>query len=111
MGSARHVPKPGRNDMNVQHALGFLFFLSASTSAGAAITTTVLDLATPTTTQRFLYVRPDAPRATLVVLAGGNGDFGIGSDGTLGSIEGQCNPVARTRLAYANANVAVALVG
>ena len=59
------------------------------------MTTTVVDVPTrPGVTQRFLYVCPDAPVATIVSLAGGDGVLGILDDGTM-TTTAACNPVAQ----------------
>ncbi|MEO7742468.1 MAG: hypothetical protein ABIR98_06005 [Usitatibacter sp.] len=90
-----------------------VFFLIASIaalSASAAVTTTVVDVPTATGPQRFLYVRPDAPIANLVSLSGGDGILGIQNDGTMTTYTAACGPVARTRQAFADRGIAVALV-
>jgi len=81
-----------------------------ATSAMGAVTTTVVDVPTRGVTQRFLYVHPNAPAANIVSLAGGGGVMGIQNDGTITTMNGLCNPVNRTRQAFADHNFAVALV-
>jgi hypothetical protein len=81
-----------------------------STSALAATTTTVVDVPSGNATQRFLYVRPDAPIANLVNIPGGDGELNIQNDGTMTSLTAHCNPVARNRQALADASIATAHV-
>jgi hypothetical protein len=95
--------------MNIQSA-GALIFAMIATSAMGAVTTTVVDVPTRGVTQRFLYVHPDAPAANIVSLAGGGGVMGIQNDGTMTTVPGLCNPVGRTRQAFADHGLAVALV-
>jgi hypothetical protein len=78
--------------------------------ADAEVTTTVVDVPTRGATQRFLYVRPDAPVANLVFLSGTNGIFGIENDGSLPTPAGRCAPFARNRDAFASRGFALALV-
>lgn len=79
-------------------------------AAPAAVTTTVVDVPVGTTKQRFLYVKPDAPIATVVSLAGGEVLLNIQDDGTMTGPVVRCNPVIRTRQAFAEAGFALALV-
>lgn len=82
--------------------------LAISASATAATSSTVVDLhPSPGVTQRILYVRPDAPIATVVALPGGSGVLGIAADG---SVAVPWFPLYRTRRALADLGVAVALV-
>ena len=78
--------------------------------AGAEVTTTVVDVPTRGVTQRFLYVRPDAPVATIVFLPGNTGILGIADDGSMPTLPGRCAPFARNRDAFAARGFAVALV-
>jgi hypothetical protein len=97
--------------MNIQSAGALLISAMIATAAMGAVTTTVVDVPTrPGVTQRFLYVRPDAPLATIVSLAGGDGVLGIMNDGTMTTDTAACNPVARNRLAFAARGYALALV-
>ncbi len=89
-------------------ATGLLLAMIA-TSAHGAVTTTVVDIPVTGATQRFLYVRPDAPVANIVALPGGEGILGIQSDGTIGPLVA-CFPVYRTRQALADGGMALALV-
>ncbi len=78
---------------------------------GAAITTNVLDIPTrPGITQRFLYLRPDAPAAIIVVLTGGDGLLNIQNDGAMLGPGATCGPVTRNRQAFASHGYALALV-
>jgi hypothetical protein len=78
--------------------------------ACAAVTTTVVDVPTRDATQRFLYVRPDAPVANIVFLPGNTGILGIANDGSVPTLAGRCAPFARNRDALAARGFAVALV-
>jgi len=79
-------------------------------AAAAATTTTVVDVPVEGGTQRFLYVRPDAPVATIVYLPDGDGLLGIDSDGSLRPPLDACDPLARNRDAFAPGGIALALV-
>lgn len=81
-----------------------------STGAVAAVTMTVVDIPSLGATQRILYLHPDAPTINPIAVPGGDGVFGIQSDGTMYTATGRCNPVARNRDTYANHGYAVALV-
>jgi hypothetical protein len=81
-----------------------------SIHAGATTTTTVVDVPTRGVTQRFLYVRPAAPVANLIVLPGRDGVFGIKDDGTIPGVAGRCNPFTRVRDALTARGFALALV-
>jgi hypothetical protein len=82
----------------------------ARAHADAAPTTTVVDVPTRGVTQRFLYVRPEAPIANIVFLAGRNGAVGIENDGSIPTIIGRCTPFSRNRDALAARGLAIALV-
>ena len=92
----------------------FVGFLVAATmvssNAVAGVTTTVVDVPTRGATQRFLYVRPDAPVANIVFLPGRDGIMGIANDGSIPTIAGRCAPFARNRDAFAARGYALALV-
>jgi len=90
--------------------VGFLAAAVVASNAGAAVTTTVVDVPTRGATQRFLYVRPDAPVANIVFLPGNNGIFGIADDGSMPTLAGRCAPLARNREAFAARGFALALV-
>jgi len=83
---------------------------AASSIASGAATTTVVDIPTREATQRFLYVRPDAPVANIIFLPGGTGILGIANDASMPTIAGRCAPFARNRDAFAARGYAVALV-
>ena len=88
-----------------------VLLIVASPAAWAATTTTVVDLVTrPGVTQRFLYVRPDAPRATIVAISGGSGILGIQDDGSMTTVESRCGPIVRNRQAFADAGFALVLL-
>src|SRR4051794_39863311 len=87
-----------------------LFFLMIATDAMAGITSTVLDIPIPGGTQRILYVRPDLPVANIVSIAGGDGVYGIQSNGIATGTNAACGPVMRNRLALAERGFAVAFV-
>jgi pimeloyl-ACP methyl ester carboxylesterase len=78
--------------------------------AEAEATTTVVDLPTRGVTQRFLYVRPDAPVANIVFLPGANGILGIDNDGSMPTLAGRCAPFVRNHDAFASRGFALALV-
>jgi hypothetical protein len=59
-------------------------------------------------TQRLLWSSPESPKATAVLLVGGNGGLRIASDGSLGGLAG--NFLARTRELFLAQGIAVALV-
>jgi pimeloyl-ACP methyl ester carboxylesterase len=81
-----------------------------SSAVSAAVTTTVVDVPTRGATQRFLYVRPDTPAATIVFLPGNVGILGITNDGSMPTLGGRCAPFARNRDAFADRGFALALV-
>ena len=86
------------------------FLLSLGTTAFAAVTTTVVDIPVTDGTQRFLYVKPDAPVANIISVPGGDGVLGIQNDGSMPTITGQCNPIGRVRQTMAERGYAIALV-
>lgn len=87
-----------------------LAVLALAERAGAATTTTVVDLPTRDATLRFLYLRPDAPVANIVFLPGNDGALGIADDGSMPTLTGRCGPFARGREAFARRGFALALV-
>ena len=91
------------------HLLGAVSAFAAF-AAGAAVTSTVVDLAVPNGTLRYLDVRPDTPYAMLIAFAGGQGYMGIQSDGTFTTIQGRCSAVGRNRQAFADHGYEVVLV-
>ena len=96
--------------MAVLRIASFFVVALASALADAAVTSTVVDVPTRNVTQRFLYLRPDAPVATILALPGGSGVLNIQSDGTMNSVEGICGPFVRNRLPFANRGFAIASV-
>lgn len=84
----------------------------ACASAGAAraqVPEQVVDILTrPGVTQRFLYLAPAAPKAAVVLYAGGHGGLRIFPNGSMGW--GAGNFVVRTRQDFAAAGLAVAVV-
>ena len=78
----------------------------------AATTTTVVDVpfGADGDSQRFLFVAPDAPKAIVVSVPGGDGIMGIQDDGSLITTVGGCNPLARVRQGLADRGYAVALI-
>jgi pimeloyl-ACP methyl ester carboxylesterase len=66
-----------------------------ATSVASGATQRVFELPlSPSETQRVLYLSPDSPRATIVMLPGGTGNIGLARDGDLRHGE---NFVVRTR--------------
>ncbi len=90
--------------------VGCVVAVLVASSADAAVTTTVVDIPTRDATQRFLYVRPDAPVANIVFLPGNAGVLGIANDGSMPTLGGRCAPFARNRDAFAARGFAVALI-
>ena len=76
----------------------------------AATDTTVIDVPVRGVTQRFLYVRPEAPVANIVFLPGRDGRTGIEKDGSIPTILGRCTPFARNSDAFAAQRFALAIV-
>ena len=89
---------------------GLVVAAIVSGAAGAAVTTTIVDVPTRDATQRFLYVHPDAPVANLVFLPGTNGILSITNDGSMPTLAGRCAPFIRNRDAFAARGFALALV-
>ncbi len=87
-----------------------LLVASVSLEVAGAVTSTVVDIPVSGGTQRFLYVRPDAPIAIVVVISGGDGTLGIQNDGTMNTLTSLCGPVTRNRQPLADAGFAIALV-
>jgi hypothetical protein len=97
--------------MNKSLAARVLALLFAAANAIAATTTTVVDIPVGNgVTQRILYVRPDAPIATLVAIPGGQGIYAFGDDGSSGTDASLCNPHYRNRQAFADRGFAMAFV-
>ena len=85
--------------------------LAMIAQAHGATTSTVVDIpAASGGTQRFLWVRPDAPIATLVNIPGGTGIYNFTSDGGSSTSVGACSPPYRLREALAARGIAVVLL-
>ena len=82
----------------------------ATAHATATTTTAVVDVPSRGGTQRFLYTKPEAPKANIVSIPGNDGFINLHDDGTTTTITGLCGPVNRNRLAYAERGFAVAYV-
>ncbi len=81
----------------------------ASTGALAQTTQKVVDVPTrPGVTQRFVYIAPPQPKASVILFAGGHGGLQISGDG--GFAWGKGNFLVRTRQLFADAGLAVAVV-
>jgi dienelactone hydrolase len=86
--------------------LQFLIFGSA---AWAQITQSVVDIPTrPEVTQRFLLLRPEQPKAAVILFAGGHGGLQIQPDGSF--VWGAGNFLVRTREMFAAQGLLVAVV-
>ena len=81
--------------------LGWALFLSvATTVAQAQVAEKVVDIPTrPGVTERMVVLSPHAPKATVILFAGGHGGLQIGSSGSFGWGEG--NFLVRTRALFA----------
>lgn len=99
------------------HRSGFLQRLAAivlalglsATGALAQTTQKVVDVPTrPGVTQRFVYITPPQPKASVILFAGGSGGLQITNDG--GLTWGKGNFLVRTRQLFADAGLAVAVV-
>lgn len=70
---------------------------------------TVVDVPTrPGVTVRYLWQVPAQPRASVILLVGGNGGLHLGADGSLGGMGG--NFLSRTRAQFLQQGLAVALM-
>ena len=100
--------------MKITKTAALLFSAAISFHATSAVTTTVVDVPSGSHTQRFLYMRPDAPVANIVHLPGGSGILNIQPDGNMTDLPGGhtvgCGPVVRTRDQFAAHGFSVALV-
>ena len=81
-----------------------------SSAATGAVTKTVVDLPTPQGTLRFLYVRPDAPIAAVVGLAGLDGLMDIQLSGDAQSETALCDLMYQNIDSFAARGIAVAVV-
>jgi hypothetical protein len=75
-----------------------------------AATTTLVDIPSRGALQRFLYIRPDNPIATIVSIPGGDGVYGFQNDGSSSTVTFTCGPFSRTRQLFADRGFALALV-
>lgn len=81
----------------------------ASQGAQAQSTPRVVDIPTRTgVTQRFVYIAPAQPKATVILFAGGHGGLQIKDSGSFGW--GNGNFLVRTRQQFADAGLAVAVI-
>lgn len=96
--------------MRAPKAAALLLGALLPAAAASATTTSVVDLPSGGGTQRFLYVRPDAPIANLVHVPGGDGVLGIQANGAMNTATANCSPVVRNRVALADRGIALALV-
>ena len=86
-------------------------FAPTPAAAGAATTTTVVDIPLPRgATQRIVYMRPDNPIANLVAVPGGDGYFGFDDQGNITNGSAGCMPFWRTRDAFVARGIAIAFV-
>jgi hypothetical protein len=100
-----------RGPKRLLRAAAVAAFACTAAASHAATTTNVVDIpAADGGTQRFLYVRPDAPIAYIVNFPGGDGNLGIQNDGTMDTRVGRCNPIGRNRAALADRRIGVALI-
>ena len=89
---------------------GFLFTLAAGVSQAQAQTTQkVVDIPTrPGVTQRMLVLSPPAPKAAVILIAGGHGGLQIFPNGSLKWGDG--NFLVRTRQLFADQGLMVAVI-
>jgi pimeloyl-ACP methyl ester carboxylesterase len=81
----------------------------AAATAARAQPAQVIDIPTrPGVTQRFLYLAPAEPKATVVLVAGGHGGLQIADNGSLGW--GSGNFLVRSRQLFADQHLAVAVI-
>jgi hypothetical protein len=86
-----------------------LWLALAVPSAQAQSAARVVDIATrPGVTQRFIYLAPADPKASVILMAGGHGGLQIFGGGSMKW--GQGNFLVRTRQQFADAGFAVAVV-
>ena len=92
--------------------VGTCLFLTASIAnvCDAQIRERVVDIATrPGVVQRFVYLAPAQPKASVVLFAGGNGGLQISGEGSFAWGKGG-NFLVRSRRLFADQNFAVAVV-
>ena len=89
--------------------VGLLPMVLMTGVAQAQTAATVVDIGSrPGVTQRFIYLTPANPKASVILMAGGHGGLQIYAGGSLGW--GQNNFLVRTRQQFADAGFAVAVV-
>jgi dienelactone hydrolase len=83
--------------------------LAICSLAFAQVPEKVVDIPTrPGVTQRFLYLKPDTPKAAVILFAGGHGGLQISDNGHLRW--GRNNFLVRTRQLFAENNLVVAVI-
>jgi dienelactone hydrolase len=88
---------------------GLLCLGLAGLPALAQTTAKVVDIPTrPGVTQRFVYIAPPHPKASVILIAGGHGGLQISASGSYAW--GGGNFVVRTRQQFADAGLAVAVI-
>lgn len=90
--------------------LGLCALLAGQPAFAQSAAPRVVDIPTrPGVTQRFVYIAPSgAPKASVILLAGGHGGLQIKDGGSFGWGEG--NFLVRTRQLFADAGLAVAVI-
>ncbi len=92
----------------LMHTILLPMFLMGG-AAQAQTAASVVDIPTrPGVTQRFIYITPANPKASVILMAGGHGGLQIFSGGSMGW--GNNNFLVRTRQQFADAGFAVAVV-
>lgn len=93
------------------HGLAACLLAWALTGQGVLAQTTqkVVDVPTrPGVTQRFVYIAPPQPKASVILFAGGHGGLQISNEGDFAW--GKGNFLVRTRQLFADAGLAVAVI-
>jgi dienelactone hydrolase len=87
----------------------FTVLIGLCQSASAQVTQKVVDIPTrPGVTQRFVYLAPENPQASVILFAGGHGGLQINPNG--GFKWGEYNFVVRARQLFAQNGLSVAVV-
>ena len=98
-----------KTNRSKQAGLCLVFWLAMATNAFAQITTKVVDLPTRSgVTQRLLVLAPAAPKAAVVLFAGGHGGLQLADDGTIRW--GKGNFLVRTRALFAEQGLTVVVL-
>jgi len=93
----------------IRRSLCFAVLLPFMSAAFAQVTQKVVDIPTrPGVTQRLLVLAPPAPKAAVVLFAGGHGGLQLGADGSIGW--GRGNFLVRTRQQFAEQGLLVVLL-